>query len=639
MPSPLALLFGLAMLALCLFGSTEPVRAQSDAYLDELLRRASVGGLHQQRYWHLLLHYRRTVTGGYESEADEPGFFLSPLGKTNPQAELEATLRQFFSNDLVGRSRQPGRCAFIARYHWLKDALAIDETRLPPQSCDRFRAWLKELNPASITVIFPSAFMNNPSSMFGHLLLRVDQRGQTEQTRLLAYTINYSADVTTDNGILFAVLGVFGGFSGYFSTHPYYIKAREYGDFENRDIWEYRLNLTDEQIERMLMHSWELGNAAFDYFFFKENCAYHILSLIDVADPEIQLTDRFWFYTFPSDGVRMIAGRPGLVKEVIFRPSRATQVRRGRESLTSEERGWLNAIVDDPGQARAEAFTRLSPERQARVLDVASDYLLYQAATKGDEEASYQQRNRQVLLARSRLRVPPSRAALKPFSGPPDRGHRIMRAGIGAGFREGEGFGEVNFRLAFHDLLDPEYGYTPDAQIEALGVSLRHYAERGHTRIESFTLLNIVSLAPANSLFFSPSWKVSTGFDTIRRNGCRFCRAGNFNGGIGLAAESAWLNREVYFAFAEVSAEYGRVFASDYRIGGGASAGALLDITERWKVGLSAGYLRFPAGDESSEWRFSAQQRYTLNRNLAVRFEFNRRGGTQEYLLNLQAYF
>ncbi len=93
-----------------------------------------------------------------------------------------------------------------------------------------------------------------------------------------------------------------------------YIKAKEYSDFENRDIWEYRLNLTEDQMQRLLMHGWGLGNRAFDYFYFNENCAYQILSLLDVADPELQLAERFWFYTFPSDGIRMIADKPGLVK-------------------------------------------------------------------------------------------------------------------------------------------------------------------------------------------------------------------------------------------------------------------------------------------------------------------------------------
>jgi hypothetical protein len=635
----LSAFFGLAFVVLCFLGSTSQSHAADTSYLQELLARADRAALHEQRYWHLLLHYRQTIGGGYRSEADEAGFFLAANGKDDPKAELEATISRFFSTELVGRSRQPARCAFIARYHWLKNALAIDETRLPQQSCERFQLWLKELNPASITLIFPAAFMNNPSSMFGHLLLRVDQRGQTEQTRLLAYTINYSAAVTTDNGFVFAVLGIAGGFKGYFSTHPYYIKAKEYGDFENRDIWEYRLNFTQDQIERLLMHTWEMGNASFDYFFFKENCAYQILSLLDVADPDIHLTDRFWFYTFPSDGVRMIAEKPGLVKESTFRPSRVTQIRRGREALSGDEQLWLARIVSEPSLAQSELFTARPPQRQALVLDVASDYLFYKIATEKNDTAAYQERNKAVLIARSKLKVAPVPVAFTPVTGPPEQGHNIMRAGLGVGWRDGEVFNEVNFRLAFHDLLDPEYGYTPDAQIEALGITLRHYARRDHTRIERFNLVNIVSLSPVNALFQTPSWKIGTGLETIEHNRCRFCRIGDLNGGIGVSAESSWLNREIYFAFAEFAAEFGRVFHGDHRIGGGATVGTLVDITERWKMGVSATYLNFPVGEKAAEWRFSAQQRYTLHKNVAFRFEFNKRARTEEYLLNLQAYF
>jgi hypothetical protein len=594
--------------------------------------------LHEQRYWHLLLHYRSTLAGGVESEADESGFFLAPDGRTDPKAELQATLTQFFSTDLVGRSRQPARCAFIARYQWLKSALAIDESHLPQQPCERFQSWLAELNPASITVIFPSAFMNNPSSMFGHLLLRVDQKGQTERTSILAYTVNYAADVTTDNGILFALLGLTGGFKGYFSTHPYYIKAKEYGDFENRDIWEYRLNLTEDQMHSLLMHAWELGNASFDYFYFKENCAYHILSLLDVADPELRLTERFWFYTFPSDGMRIIAEKPGLVKDVTFRASRRTRIRRGWEALSAQQEPWLAKIAADPLLSQSEAFTRLPAQSQAAVLDAVSDYLLYKAATEQDS-APFEARNKTVLLARSKLKVAPMRLKMTPFSGAPDQGHKTMRAGLGAGWREGEFFNEASFRLAFHDLLDPEYGYTPGAQIQALGLSLRHYARRNHTRIEKITLLDILSLSPVDALFASPSWKINAGFDTIEHNSCRFCRTANLSSGIGVAGESSWLNREVYFAFADLATQFGPVFKGNHRLGGGLTLGGMVDISERWKFAVSGSYLNFPVGDRSDEWRISAQQRYSLQKNLALRFDFNQRAHTQEYLLNLHAYF
>ncbi|MGH7165860.1 MAG: hypothetical protein ACREIS_10105, partial [Nitrospiraceae bacterium] len=90
--------------------------AGDPTYLEELIARASQANLHEDRNWHLLLHYRKNLTGGFTSEADHPGFFLATNGKTDPQAEVEATLAQFFSTELVGRSRQPAQCAFVARY-------------------------------------------------------------------------------------------------------------------------------------------------------------------------------------------------------------------------------------------------------------------------------------------------------------------------------------------------------------------------------------------------------------------------------------------------------------------------------------------------------------------------------------------
>jgi hypothetical protein len=172
---------------------------QDQAYLSELLLRAAQTRLWDERYWHLLLHYHENIGGGYTSQADGPKFFLAPNGKTDPRAELEATIRKLFTDEPVGLSRQPAQCAFVARYHWLKAILSIDDHRLPPVPCERFTAWLDALNPYSVTLVFPSAFMNSPASMFGHTLLRIDQKGQTEQTRILAYTINYAAATDTTN--------------------------------------------------------------------------------------------------------------------------------------------------------------------------------------------------------------------------------------------------------------------------------------------------------------------------------------------------------------------------------------------------------------------------------------------------------
>src|SRR4029079_17713127 len=319
-----------------------------DPYLKKLIEEAPVARLAEQREWHVLLHYQKNLFGsGFTSMQDDPGFFMAPNGKTDPQAELAATLGQFFSEELVGRSKQPAQCAFVARYHWLKEKLQFDERRLPPQFCERFIRWFNEFNAQSISVIFPTGFMNNPASMFGHTFLRIDAKGQTPQTRILDYTINYAAEVPPNAGPEYAIKGIFGGYRGHFSTIPYYLKVQEYRDIENRDIWEYRLDLTQEQVRRLLMHTWEMGNAYFDYFFFDENCSFHILGLIEAAEPSIHLLDRYPLAAIPVDTVSFLA-ESGLVADVVARPSRSTLVRRKREVMSDEERGWLNKLVADP---------------------------------------------------------------------------------------------------------------------------------------------------------------------------------------------------------------------------------------------------------------------------------------------------
>ncbi|MBA2252841.1 MAG: DUF4105 domain-containing protein [Nitrospirales bacterium] len=75
--------------------------------------------------------------------------------------------------------------------------LSIDNSRRPSLPCERFHNWYHDLNPQSITLVFPSAYMNNPSSMFGHTLLRIDQKGQTEQTWILAYTIETLVNIVS----------------------------------------------------------------------------------------------------------------------------------------------------------------------------------------------------------------------------------------------------------------------------------------------------------------------------------------------------------------------------------------------------------------------------------------------------------
>ncbi len=628
---------------ICLFFlSLTPVTghaADDTSYLAELQRRAIEDSLFDHRYWHLLLHYRPNTFAGYTSEVDDPGFFMAESGKINPKAELQATLRQFFDTNPVGRSQQPAQCAFIARYHWLKTQLAFDNNRLPSVTCERFDAWETELNPQKISIIFPSAFMNNPASMFGHTFLRIDQKGQTEHTKILAYTINYSADVPQNSGIEYAWKGIFGGYKGYFSTIPYYMKVKEYRDFENRDIWEYRLNFSPEQIQQLIFHAWEMGNAYFDYFFFKENCAYHILSLLEIANPNLYLTDHIQYWTIPANTIRDLTLKEGLVEEIAYRPARSTQIKRKHAALKDTERNLFEEMTINSTPVTLPKLDQFQSTQQAFLLDLTSDYLRYKSNTDKDNIIAYRALNQTVLTRRSLLGIKSSSFPIKPFTESPEKGHETARVGAAFGWREDELFEEFSIRGAYHDILDPDAGYTRDAQIELVSIRLRHYEKRNSFRLERFTFVNILSLSPIDFLFKSPSWKLNVGMETIKTSQCNLCSSGNFNLGIGGAIETNITKREVYFLFAEGEANVSSAFDEHHRIGVGSTGGVVTNLTEDWKAIFSIGYFYYPLGDQSDDFKASFGQRYTLSQNWALRTEFNHRDNDNEATLSLHTFF
>jgi len=212
------------------------------SYINSLINEADSKKLYNERYWHVMLHYKGNCFGT-KSLIDDPRFFLAEKGKYDPKAELHATIRAFFEPEREGQKHPV--CRFIARYHWLKEQLSIDSGRLPVPVCEEFNRIIENVRPETANIIFPTSHINSPASMFGHTFLTVDT---ANRNKLLSYAVNYSALTRETFGPLYAFKGVFGFYKGYFSIQPYYEKIREYNDYNQRDIWEYRLNLTRKKL-------------------------------------------------------------------------------------------------------------------------------------------------------------------------------------------------------------------------------------------------------------------------------------------------------------------------------------------------------------------------------------------------------
>ncbi|MDX2054675.1 MAG: DUF4105 domain-containing protein [Polyangiaceae bacterium] len=609
----------------------------SGAYISALVAEARRRRLAFEVEWLRLGHYRSGTFGGYESEADGVGFFLAPNGKEDPEAELEATLRGFVQGDAptpderatgsaasaTGPSLEHPFCRFPARRLWLTRELQIDWRRLTSRGCPKFDAFLRETRPASVTLVFSSYYLNNPASAFGHTFLRIKKSNSLglEHQDLLDYGVDYSANVDTKNPLLYAFKGITGMFPGTFRRLPFYYKVREYNDYESRDIWEYELNLKPIELALMVAHIWEVGSTYFDYYYMGENCSYHVLSVLEVANPEVQLLTHLGWPVLPADTVKALYKNPGLVRRVSYRPSNRTAFEHRVRRLSSTERELVLTLASDP---HAEFPPGLSEQEKARALDGALDLIDYRHVRellKDEEGGSLESLTQQALLERrAELLVTSEDASVEPpYREMPHTGHDTARLGLGSGWSESDGaVHSLNLRLALHDLADPVRGYPETAQIEFLPMELWYRAEHPQLKLEELTLVRIFSLNPISAFEHRWSWTVRTGLGRIRDKGCMDCLVGGGELGAGYTF-SLWDKALMFWLMphAELDVPLKSGLADTLRVGLGGVGGVRLRLHDNL-IGLaSAKWHALPGQEPATVWEGSGTLRFQYAKDFA----------------------
>lgn len=567
--------------------------------------------LANDRFWISLGHYETAKLGGWRSYISDKEFFLAPDGNEHPDHELAATVRALYGPASAGQ--QHAQCVYPARTRWLKAQLNL--TDLPTVDCSEFTQWFKDVAPHSAVMIFPAAYLNSPSSMFGHTLLRIDQADvQSDKTALLSYAINFGAYIEgSDNSILYAWKGLMGGYPGLFALVPYQEKLSEYRSLENRDLWEYRLNLSQVETERMVEHVWELKQIEFDYFFFDENCSYRLLELLQVARPSLRLTEQFPLTAIPTDTVKAVK-EAGLVESIEYRPSRERELLSRAEPLTDDEQQWVLKVSADQKQLQTSAFKALPRARQALIIDTAYRLERYRA---NGQERDPQRAQRSFELLRAINQNPAPELDI-PQPGLPEDGHESRTWQAGLGTRGDRAFGEYGLRMAYHDLNDNAESFPLGAQIEILQLKLRQY-EGNDWQVQQLDLATIRSLTPRNELLQPLSWQVTGGLERVPGKHDDETLVSHVNGGAG----GTWALGDdmLGFALGTVRVEHNNDFAQFIAPAAGFNTGVL------WKNPL--GNLSLEAkGDYfiNGEVRrsVSLNQQWELSRNLGLRLSAQR---------------
>ena len=604
----------LPFLFIILVAFSTTVVANGDNYLANLIHNAKAQQLSKEKVWLSLLHYRKN-----DSAITQEDFFLSNVGRTNPKAELLATLNAFFAGEISG-SEHP-LCRFVARRRWLTEQLNIEENRLPTVTCNDYIEWRKNVPSAKVTLVFPAYYLNSPSSMFGHTLLRLDPEDGENWSNWLSYAVNFGATVdNTDNSLIYAYKGLMGGYPGNFAVMPYYKKILEYSRIERRDIWEYSLNLTSEEVNKLVEHLWELKNVTFDYFFFTENCSYRLLELLEVARPSVELTDEFAVTAIPVDTVRAIE-REGMLTTATYRPSRGAVLQARIQQLNADEENTLSEVMESSNPTVTDLLAHLPENRQLFIAETAYKLIRFRQ-NKRERDKDKAKKSYQLLSLINKYPVGTKQTVIAPKQ--PEKGHLSGQWLFKVGERDNKRYTELGFRMAFHSLEDNEEGFLRGAQINIGQIRLRR-SEENTLFLQQLDIVNIFSLTPRTTFFTPLSWRVKGGLERVYRDG-QDRLVSHVSGGVGYAWNATPNNLTYSLLTARV--EGGSSFKTFVEPALGFTTGMLIHTplgTGKFEL---AGE-KFSGGENTIELKYV--QNIVLSKNTAIKLSAQR-----EWVLNKQ---
>ena len=566
------------------------------ADVGEYQNKADALHLADERYWRLLLHFTDN-----KSEIDDKNFFFVKDENRDPQSELHATIDAFYHETRFDDNSSA--CRFPARLEWLKEKL--DLKGLPRVTCKRYDEIVEKLDPQSVTLVFPAAHINSPASMFGHTFLRINS---SSNSKLLSYAINYAAaaDPDKENGLVFAIKGLSGGYYGTYSLLPYYEKLKEYRDTEARDIWEYDLDLTPKETMRMMRHIWELSDTSSFYYFFTKNCSYNMLWLLEVARPSLHLRENFRYQVIPLETVHVVEEQ-NIVKAKNYRPSKRSELLAYEKILHEDAVNRVLELSDEKIDVKnIMEDSNLTLEQKQLILESAMDILEYKLMQNKIKKEDYLKRFYEMSTARASLGKGETLKIVTPLN--PDLGNRALRTSIAQGWRDGNSVQYLGIRPAYHDIADNGVGFLRGTQIEFLDFEMSYSDKK--VQLEKATLLSLESLSQRTSFFPEFSWRMKTGFDkNFMDNDAHYI--------LTVGAGYSWGNEDGYIYLLADPFTY---FNANLQTGLGSSFGAVFDKFQKFNTNLELTHRWYYS--QKNQWLADLSENYRVNKKISLQFTY-----------------
>lgn len=440
-------------------------------------------------------------------DQNKTGHFLTNDGleDINHFSELKESLKLLTSKDSEVLKFQ---CRFPARTIYLQSIIK-EIPNFASQNCPKYFAWTKENSITSISFIFVNGYLENPASFFGHTLLKFNTNEKNDNLFLLDSALNYGANTNNDPALPYVVRGLFGKYKASLKAENFFRISAMYQEFQMRDMWEYKLQISDYQKNLITAFTFEMLEKEYKYYFLSDNCAYRINRIIGLATGIDPMPNLPW--SSPMDLLHGLKNK-NLISTFNYFPSQHTKALLSIRSLTLEERSDFYNFEND--QIDLSSVTNAT--KTALLEDL--NYQKLKAFKKGKKDILIEVDNKRKNILLSIDETSKIQANYQPL--PPTESNlpTLINYGLGyinkSNFNKSESFFSLGLRGSNFSLLENDEYRTRNSEFKFLSseLSMSKYG----LRIQNLTIFKILS-ANDRDLYLKNESAFSWGIEVGRK--------------------------------------------------------------------------------------------------------------------------
>ncbi|GAA6170346.1 hypothetical protein NBRC116592_00160 [Colwellia sp. KU-HH00111] len=467
--------------------------------------------------------------------------------------------------------------------------------------------------------------------MYGHLFIKLnrDHNSTTKHktSELLNASLNYGAIVPNkENPVMYVLKGIFGNYDAGYSDQQFYRHQHNYGNVELRDLWDYKLSLTQEDVDLIVAHIWELLGNKFDYYFIDENCAFHIAKLLEIVLPNPLISNNS-LWVLPSDVAKGIVqasyNASMLLEKVDYIPSSESILRDYYQQLTVTQQNIAQALVALNFDFTNKNYQQLAVQDKKIIVESLFQYINVMKQKQPDNKQL--EKNKKKLI-KERYQMPIGKIiSVQPTQSkfPPHQGMETSKYSLGYASVKQNQFLTAGFRMTYFDNLSMNLAKQPFANLEMIDIEL--IATDDEIRISKVDLIDIDSLYIPAIPWANGSesaWSVRAGYEQVN-NQCFDCGIYFAEGDIGKST----LYQDNHLLYAMLGGKI--FFGSEDDINLSAKMGIISQFSDRFKLKLAVQKITDSNFSKASQTIWSGEINYQIAPDWELRFLVNKQYSTK----------